>query len=62
MKSKWKVSHNYAGGEKMIQVYRIRRPDEPDHAGNREYIPEIFKTDKEAKAYADKLNTERRRR
>lgn len=59
MESEWRVSHNYAGGEKMIQVYRIRHTNEPDHAGNREYVHQIFTTDEEAHTYADKLNAGR---
>lgn len=57
MKGKWKVSHNYAGGEKLIQVYRQLDVTEPDHAGNREYKPGFFETDEEAQALADSLNT-----
>ena len=57
MKGKWKVSHNYAGGEKLIQVYRQLDVMEPDHAGNREYKPGFFETDEEAQALADSLNT-----
>ena len=50
MKGKWKVSHNYAGGERLIQVYRQLDVTEPDHAGNREYKPGFFETDEEAQA------------
>ena len=57
MKGKWKVSHNYAGGERLIQVYRQLDVTEPDHAGNREYKPGFFETDEEAQALADSLNT-----
>lgn len=57
MKGKWKVSHNYAGGEKLIQVYRQLDVNDVDHAGNREYKPGFFETDEEAQALADSLNT-----
>ena len=60
MKGKWKVSHNYAGGEKLIQVYRQLDVNDVDHAGNREYQPGFFETDEEAQALADSLNTKQR--
>jgi hypothetical protein len=58
MKGKWKVSHNYAGGETFIQVYRLRDVQKVDHSGNREYASIIFETDEEAQAFADYLNAE----
>ena len=59
MKGKWKVSHNYAGGEKLIQVYRQLDVNDVDHAGNREYKPGFFETDEEAQALADSLQRKR---
>ena len=58
MKSKWKIMHNNVGGEKWIQVYRIRDIGQVMHAGNIETYPGTFATDEEAQAKADELNTE----
>ena len=38
MKSEWRVTCNYIGGERFYDVYRLRDLDEIDHSGNREYV------------------------
>lgn len=38
MKSEWRVTCNYIGGELFYGVYRLRDLDEIDHSGNREYV------------------------
>lgn len=38
MKSEWRVTCNYIGGERFYGVYRLRDLDEIDHSGNREYV------------------------
>ena len=54
---RWRVTHIYAAGITMIEVYRLIDAFEVDHSGNREYRPEEFQTDEEAQAFADKLNS-----
>lgn len=54
----WKVAHNYAGGERCYQVYRIRNPREPMHAGNIVTDGRIYNTEEEAQKAADRLNAE----
>ena len=54
--TEWKVSHNYCGGEKFIQVYRIIDESQVDYTGNREFYPKIFETDEEAEKKAAELN------
>ena len=58
MKGKWKVMHNYAGGETFIQVSRVKNLNEVVHAGNLEFYRGTFKTDEEAQEVADRLNSE----
>lgn len=58
MKSKWKVSSNTIGGEKMYIVFRLRDVNEVDHSGNREYASEYMASALEAQAIADKFNSE----
>ena len=53
---RWRVTHIYAAGITMIEVYRLIDAFEVDHSGNREYRPEEFQTDEEAQAFADMLN------
>ena len=55
MKSKWKVSNTYAGGERFYQVYRLRDVNEVDHSGNRE-IAGTFDDESRAHEYADAKN------
>jgi hypothetical protein len=55
MKSKWKVSSTYAGGERFYQVYRLRDVNEVDHSGNRE-IAGTFDDEARAQEYADAKN------
>lgn len=55
MKSKWKVSSTYAGGERFYQVYRLRDVNEVDHSGNRE-IAGTFDDEAQAQEYADAKN------
>lgn len=56
MMSEWKVSSNYAGDEKVFQVYRIRNTDEVDHSGNRQYYGGIVNDREQAVSIAAKLN------
>ena len=56
--SEWKVLRNPVGGEFLYQVYRIKNPKEPMHSGNIETSGEIYKTEAEAQAVADRLNRE----
>lgn len=59
MKSKWKVTSQYVGGEKIYQVYRLRDINAVDHSGNREYVPKFITNDKkEAEAMAIAKNKE----
>lgn len=59
MKSEWKVTSQYVGGEKIYQVYRLRDIDAVDHSGNREYVPKFITNDeKEAEAMAIAKNKE----
>jgi hypothetical protein len=55
--SEWRVTHQYAGSELYIRVYRLIDKNAADHGGNREYLREIYETDAEAKAVADELNS-----
>ena len=36
MKSEWRATCNYIGGEQFYGVYRLRNRKEVDHSGNRE--------------------------
>lgn len=38
MKSEWRVTCNYIGGERFYGVYRLRDHTDVDHSGNREYV------------------------
>ena len=38
MKSEWRVTCNYIGGELFYDVYRLRDRTDVDHSGNREYV------------------------
>ena len=58
MKSKWKVTSQYVGGEKIYQVYRLRDINAIDHSGNREYVRFITIDKKEAEAMAIAKNKE----
>ncbi len=58
MKSKWKVTSQYVGGEKIYQVYRLRDINAIDHSGNREYVRFITSDKKEAEAMAIAKNKE----
>lgn len=42
MKSEWRVTCNYIGGERFYGVYRLRDRKEVDHSGNRETPDEQF--------------------
>jgi hypothetical protein len=55
--SEWRVTHQYAGSECYIRVYRLIDKNAADHSGNREYLREIYETDAEAQAVADELNS-----
>lgn len=54
--NKWKVLSNPVGGEMVYQVYRIRNPKEPMHAGNIQTSGGLFDSEEEAERYAAKLN------
>ena len=54
--NEWKVAWQIIGGEKCFQVYRIKDPSDIDHAGNREYVDDLFKTESLAQEQADRLN------
>ena len=56
MHGRWRIAHQYAGGEMFIRVFRLRDAFGVDHSGNREYVDAIFDSDAEAQAYADRLN------
>ncbi len=53
--TKWMVSSNYLGGM-VYQVFKKIDESKIDHAGNREYYHQIFESEEEAQAMADKLN------
>ena len=54
--NEWKVTWQFIGGEKCFQVYRIKDQSDIDHAGNREYVDILFKTESLAQEQADRLN------
>lgn len=56
VQSKWRVSTQYFGDKQVWQVCRLRNVHEVDHAGNREYTPDVFYTHEEAEAKADEMN------
>lgn len=60
MDKRWKVMHQYTGGEMYYSVYRKRRGDQPLHSGNIEHPPEpyFFECSADAEARADELNRE----
>lgn len=58
MKSKWKVTSNSVGGEKLYGVYRTINTDEIDHSGNREMAGGFIENREAAQIIADKLNAE----
>jgi len=58
MKSKWKVTSNIVGSEKMYGVYRTINTDETDHSGNREMAGGFIENKDAAQVIADNLNAE----
>lgn len=52
----WKVMKNPVGDSFIYQVYRIRNPKEPMHAGNIVTTGKIYDTEREAQQEADRLN------
>lgn len=56
MRSKWKVSSQYIGDEKVYRVYRLRDISKVDHSGNREYAGEVIYNQDAAYAVAQGLN------
>lgn len=56
MHSKWKVSFQYIGDERVFQVYRLRDISKVDHSGNREYAGEIIYNQDAAYVIAEGLN------
>ena len=58
MKTEWKVSSQYIGGEKMYVAMRILDPSQPQHGENVETRGE-YSTDRDAvQELVDMLNTE----
>lgn len=56
MKSKWKVSSQYIGGEKMYIALRICDISQPQHGGNVE-MKGTYTTDRDSvQALVDELN------
>ena len=53
---KYQGTSNIIGGKKKYAVYRIRRPEESDHSGNREYATEYMDDKFCAEAIAKELN------
>lgn len=53
----WEVSKNYLCryGEYVFQIYKTRKSDDIDHAGNRLYDGRIYRTREAAQARADEL-------
>lgn len=58
MKSKWKVTSNLIGGEKVYAAYRLRDVNEPDHSGNREFAGEYIENKEAVQVIVDALNAE----
>ena len=57
MRGPWNISSIPMGpGEKMFGVYRLKDIKATDHSGNREELPELFKTREEAEKRALELN------
>lgn len=54
----WKVMKNPVGDSFIYQVYRIRDPKEPMHAGNIVTTGKIYDTESEAQQEADRMNAE----
>lgn len=54
--SEWRVTHQYAGGEQYIRVFRLRDRTATDHSGNREYVDAFFPSDAEAEKAAAGMN------
>lgn len=54
----WKVMKNPVGDSFIYQVYRIRDPKEPMHAGNIVTTGKIYDTESEARQDADRVNEE----
>ena len=53
----WKVMKNPIGpNEYIYQVYRIKRPNEPMHAGNIQTTGKIYYSEEEAQAKANRMN------
>lgn len=58
MKSKWEVSSQYIGGEKMYIVLRILDISQPQHSGNVETRRKYNSDRNSVQELADKLNME----
>ncbi|MEG1965620.1 MAG: hypothetical protein RR064_05680 [Oscillospiraceae bacterium] len=58
MCSKWKVTLNLIGGDKMYAVYRLRDAAAVVHAGNMEFATGYMDDKQEAVAIAERLNQE----
>lgn len=54
--SKWKVTSQYIGEQKMYAVYRNINDSEPDHSGNREYATGYLDSKEQAQRIADYMN------
>lgn len=56
LRSEWRVTSNFIGGEKMYAAYRLKDVNEVDHSGNREYEGGWTSNREEAAMVAEKLN------
>lgn len=57
MKTRWKITCQYFGNEKLYAIYRLIDPTAVDHSGNRKYaIGYIFNDESQAQKVADELN------
>ena len=58
MKSEWRVTSQYIGGDKIYAVYRLRDIAATDHSGNREYYfgGHLYPTRDAAEMAAQRLN------
>ncbi len=56
MKSEWRAAYNPMMKPTPYGVYRLKDLHGVDHSGNREMLPEMYATRKEAEAKAAELN------
>lgn len=58
MCSKWKVTSQGCGDDKIYAVYRLKDTSKVQHSGNMEFATEYMDSRSDARAIADKLNGE----